>query len=123
MGVPAIAAHPADVEERLVDGEALDQRGGVLEDPVERLARLRVGGHARRHDHRPGTEAAGPCAAHRRPNAEGFRLVARGQHDAPADDHGQPAEARVVPLLDRCEERIRIGMEDRRLAPHEHMFA
>jgi hypothetical protein len=33
-------AHAADVEERLVDGEALDERGGVLEDPVERLARL-----------------------------------------------------------------------------------
>jgi len=33
------------------------------------------------------------------------------------------AEPRVVPLLDRREERVEVGVEDRRLAVHEHMFA
>ena len=49
---PGDPAHPADVEERLVDREPLDQRGRVVEDLEHRLARLRVGGHPRR-DHRP----------------------------------------------------------------------
>ena len=116
-------AHPADVEERLVDGEALDERGGVLEDSVERLARLRIGGHARRHDDRLGAETSRPGAAHGRAHAPSLGLVARGEHDAPADDHGAATEARVVPLLDRGEERIGVGVQDRGLAPHEHMFA
>ena len=116
-------AHPADVEERLVDGEALDERRGVLEDPVERLARLRIGGHAWRDDDRFGAETARPGSAHGRAHSVGLGLVARGEHDAPADDHWAAAEARVVPLLDRGKECIGVGVQDRRLVPHEHMFA
>ena len=116
-------AHPADVQECLVDGEALDERRRVLEDLVERFARLRVSGHARRHDDGVGAKASCLGAAHRGPHAVCLRLVARRENHASAYDHGAAAEARVVPLLDRCEERIRIGMEDCRLAPHEHMFA
>ena len=62
-------------------------------------------------------------AAHRRADAVRLRLVARGEHDAPADDHRPAAQARIVALLDRREERVEIGVEDRRLAVHEHMFA
>ena len=116
-------AHPADVEERLVDREALDERGGVLEDSVELLARLRIGGHARRNDDRFGAETSRPGAAHGRAHAPSLRLVARGEHDAPADDHRAATEARVVTLLHRREERIGVRMQDRGLAPHKHMFA
>ena len=59
--------------------------------------------------------------AHRRADAVRLRLVARGQNDTAADDHRLPAQARVVPLLDRREERVRVGVQDRRR--HEHMFA
>ena len=47
--------HPTYVEERLVDRHAFDERCRVLEDPVERLARLDVRGHpAARRRRRPG---------------------------------------------------------------------
>ena len=48
------ALHAAHVEERLVDRDSLDERGRVLEDREERLARSRVLRHARRHDERLG---------------------------------------------------------------------
>jgi hypothetical protein len=52
-----------------------------------------------------------------------LRLIARGQDDAQADDHGPPAEARIVALFDRRKERVGIGMQDLCLASCEHMFA
>ena len=115
------ALHAAHVEEGLVDRDPLDERGRVLEDREERLARSRVLGHARRHDERLGTEAARLPAPHRRADAVRLRLVARGQYDTAADDHRLPAQPRVVPLLDRREERVRVGVKDRRR--HEQMFA
>ena len=69
-GVPAIRSHPADVEERLVDRQPLDERRRVLEHLEHRLARLRVGRHARRRPRpRPG-RAAAPA---RRPSPSGRR--------------------------------------------------
>ena len=59
--------------------------------------------------------------AHRRADAERLGLVAGGEHDPAADDHRPTAETGVVTLLDRREERVEIGVQDRRL--HEHMFA
>ena len=93
-GVPASRSMPAHVEERLVDREPLDERRRVLEDREDRLARLGVGGHARRHDDRVRAEPPRLPAAHRRAHAERLRLVARGEHDAAADDH-RPAAQRA----------------------------
>ena len=59
---PRDPAQPADVEERLVDGDALDQRRGVAEDLEHRLAGLGVGRHPRRHDDRLRAQRAGPAA-------------------------------------------------------------
>ena len=113
-GCPGEAFEPADVEERLVDREPLHERRRVLEDREDGLARLRVGGHPRRHDDRVRAESARLAAAHRRLDAVRLRLVAGREHDSAADDHGPPAQARIVALLDRGEERIEIGMQDRR---------
>ena len=110
------ALEASHVEERLVDGQSLDERRGVLEHAVDRLAGFRVDRHARRNDDRVGAEPARLPSAHRREDAVRLRLVARREHDASADDHGPPAQARVVPLLDRREERVEIGVEDGRLA-------
>ena len=59
-----------------------------------------------------------PCLppAHRGANAVGLGLVAGGEHHASADDHRPAAQARIVPLLDRREERVEVGVEDRRPA-------
>ena len=61
--------------------------------------------------------------AHRRLDAARLRLVAGGEHDAAPDDHGPAAELGVVALLDGREERVEVGVQDRRLRAHEHMFA
>jgi hypothetical protein len=107
--------HTADVEKRFVDRQALHERRHVIEDRVQILARLRIGGHARRNHDRLGTEPAGLPPAHRRSDAAGLRLVARREHDTAADDHRATAQAAIVALLDRREERVGVGMED---GPH-----
>jgi hypothetical protein len=38
-------------------------------------------------------------------------------------NHGQATKTWIVPLLDRCEERIEVGVEDGRAAWHERLFA
>ena len=119
---PRDPPQPADVEERLVDRQALDQRRRVAEDLEHRLARLGVGGHARRDDDRVGAEPPPLAAAHRRLDAARLRLVARGEHHPAAHDDRLAAQPRVVALLDRRVERVQIGVED--LGDrHEHMFA
>ena len=62
--------HPADVEERLVDRQPFDERRRVVEHGVERLARLRVGGHAGRDDDRLAGRAGAPPG---RPSPSGCR--------------------------------------------------
>ena len=117
-------AQSADVEERLVDREPLDERRRVLEHPEHRLARLGVGRHPRRDDDRTRAQPPGVRTPHRRADTEGLGLVARGEHDSSADDHGPAAQTRIVPLLDGRVERVHVGVEDRRRATgHEHMFA
>ena len=59
-------AQPADVQERLVDGQPLHERRGVVEDREHRLARLAVGLHPRPDDDRVRAQAASPAS---RPSA------------------------------------------------------
>ena len=108
--------HPAHVEEGFVDRQPFDDGRCVLEDGEQRPARFHVGGEARRDDDRLGAEATRLPSAHGRADAVRLRLVARGQHDAAADDDRPAAEPGVVPLLDRRKERIRVCVQD------EHMF-
>ena len=105
-----------DVEERLVDREPLDDRRGILEDAEDRLARLHIRGEPRRDDDRVRAETARDRAAHRGADAECLRLVARGEDDSGADDDRAAEQPRLVTLLDRGEERVEIGMEDRSAA-------
>jgi hypothetical protein len=53
----------------------------------------------------------------------GLGLVARRQHHPGTHDHGAAEEAGIVSLLNRCIEGIQVGMENRGLRGHEHMFA
>jgi hypothetical protein len=118
-GRAAQPAEPADLEERLVDRDALDERGGVAEDLEDRLAGRRVGGHPGRHHDRLWTERPGLPDPHRGADAEGFGLVAGGQHDTHAHEHRAIAQCGVVALLDRRVERIQIGVQDGRLIVHD----
>ena len=103
----------ADVEERLLERQALHQRRRLLEQVEERPARLRVGVEARRHRDQVGTEPARAASAHAAVDPVGPRLVARGHHHPSTDDSRPAAQSRVVSLLDRGEEGVGIGVEDR----------
>ena len=105
----------ADVEERLVDGQALDERRGVLEHLEHRRAGVDVGREPGRHDDGVGAQPPGLVPAHRRAHAERLGLVAGGEHDAAADDDRAAPQAGVVALLDGGVEGVEIGVQDRRL--------
>ena len=116
------AAQPADIEEGLVDRQALDERRGVVEHAEHRLARLAVRRHPRRDGDGGRAQPQRLSATHRCAHPEGLGLVAGGQHDTHADDHRASAQRRVVALLDRRVERVEVGVQDRGLVAHEHMF-
>jgi hypothetical protein len=115
-------AHPANVEERLVDRQALHERRRLLEDLEDRLARLGIRRHPRLDDDRVRAQAPRLAAAHRRADATRLGLVAGRQHDPHPDDYRAAAQARVVALLDRGVEGVEVRMQDRGLARHEQMF-
>ena len=98
---------------------------GVVSSNTSKTALLasRVGRHPRRDGDHVRTEATGLATAHRGADAVCARLVAGREHDSHPDDDGSAAQATVVSLLDRREERVEVGVEDVRLASHEHMFA
>ena len=114
--------HSACVQEGLVDRKPLDERRRVFEHAEDCLARLGVGLHPRPYDDGVRAEPQGAPPAHRGPDSERLRFVARREHDPAADDHRTPPESRVVALLDGREERVEVGVQDRRRAMHEHMF-
>ncbi len=64
------------------------------------------------HDDGVRAQPAGLASAHRGAHAVGLRLVARREHDAAADDHRPAAQRGVVTLLDRCVERVEVGVQD-----------
>ena len=111
---PRDPLEPANVEERLVDRQPFDKGRGIVEHAKERPAGLGVDRHPRRYDHRTRAQPPRLPAAHRGAHAEGLGLVARGEHDSSADDHGPAAQTRIVPLLDGRVERVEVGVEDRR---------
>ena len=85
-GVPEIRSQPADVEERLVDRQPLDQRRRVVEDLEDRLARLRVGrpcAAARRSPAGRAGAPARPPIARPRPRGPWPRSSPRAPRPAP----------------------------------------
>jgi hypothetical protein len=117
------ASHAAHVEERLVDREPLDERRRVVEDSIDRLARLRVGRHPGTDHDRSRAEAQRAPGAHRRFHAARLRLVAGREHYSSPDKDRLATQLGPISLFHRREERIEVGMQDRRLLAHEHMFA
>ena len=103
---------PAHVEEGLVDRERLHERGCIVEDAEDGPARLDVRVESWPHDYRIGAERPRLAPTHRGLHTARLRLVARGEDDPAADDHGPAAEPGVVTLLDRRVERIEVGVQD-----------
>ena len=115
-GRPSEALEPANVEERLVDREALDERRRRLEHLEHRLARVGVRGHSRCHDDRVRAEPSGPPPAHGRADPVRLGLVARREDDpAPRRSPGGLAGAgrRAVRPTRRRSRRPRAGSSAR----------
>jgi len=107
---------PRGVEERLVDGERLDQWGEPAVDGEDRVGHLRVAGHADGQEDPLRAEPLRGRRRHRRVDPGFARLVRCGRHDAPAlvtaHDHRLPTELRAIEDLDRGVERIEIQVQD-----------
>ena len=122
--LPAVAeeARPAgDVEERLVEGDRLDDRREGGEDPVHRGALGLVDVETRREDDGLGAQPAGPAHGHGRVDAEAAGLVGGGRHHAPgpgaADENGPAGEGGIVEDLDRGVEGVEVDVEDGPIHP------
>jgi hypothetical protein len=115
---PAQPPQATDIEERFVDRHAFHERSGVMED-LENLAAGRdISIEVRPDDDGVGAEPHRLASAHGGAHAVGLRLVAGGQHDPTTDDDRFAAQARVIALLDRREERVEVGMQDGAFGDH-----
>jgi hypothetical protein len=117
------ALEPADVEERLVDREALDQWRRVAEHVEHRVAGFAVRLHPWTDHDRLWAHPACLCLAHRGVHAEGLGLVAGGEHHAATDDHRLAAQRRVVALFDGRVEGVGVRVQDRGSLAHRTMLA
>ena len=91
---PGDPPEAADVEERLVDRQPLDERRGVAEHLEHGLAGVGVGREPGPHDDRVRAQPQRLAPAHGRAHAVRLGLVAGGEHDAAADDDRAAAQAR-----------------------------
>ena len=101
-----------DVEERLVDGDALHERREVAEHCHHVVGQALVLREMSVHEVEVGAESFGPPSRHSALHPELFRFVRRGQHHAASDSDRTSTQLRVQQLLDRCVERIEVGVKD-----------
>jgi hypothetical protein len=112
-----------EVDERLVQGQRLDQRRQRPQPGHHQRTGLPVRPEPARQEGGVGAAPARLVRRHRRAHPEHPGLVRRGRHDAPlahAPDHDRLApQRRLVALLDRREERVEVEVQHRRLGSHE----
>ncbi len=111
-----------EVDERLVEGQRLDQRADLAQQRHHRAAGVAVGVEPAGEE--GGVRAAAPRlgGGHRRVHPEGAGLVGRGRDHAAAadaaDDDRLAAQRGLVALLHGGEEGVEIHVQDRRLGAH-----
>ena len=106
-----------------------------MEDRENRLARLGIGRHPRRHDDRVRTQPQRLPRVHGSADTERLGFVTGRQHHPAAHDDRFAAQPRLITLFDRGVERVEVGVQDRGFGAgldtrgtgggigHEHMFA
>ena len=106
-----------DIQERLIERQALHQRGDLAEHAEHQRRDFLVALHARTHAHRVGAQAQRLAHRHGGAHAKAAHFVAGRGHDAaaaaPADDHRQAGERGIVVLLDGRVERVHVDMQHR----------
>ena len=101
-----------DVGKGLVDRDAFDQRGVVVEDLDRGVAEPLVLGEVAAGEDEVRAEFLGLPAAHAAADAEGLGFVGTGEHHTAADRDRLAAQARIEHLLDRGVEGVEIGVKD-----------
>ena len=103
------------IEERFVQGDALDEGGERPEHLVDATAVVAVQVVTTGEEHRLRAQPPGPRRGHRRVHAARARLIgARGDDPpipCPPHDHGHPRQRRVVQHLHRRVERVHVDVE------------
>ena len=103
---------PGNIGEGFVDGDALDQRGEIVEHRDDRVAEPLVVAKMATDKNELRTELARPEARHAACDPERFGFVGSGQHHPAADGDGLAAQRRVEQLLDRGIEGVEVRVED-----------
>lgn len=111
-----------DVDEGLVDRDLLDDGRGVFEDLHDVRREIEVSLEMPVDDDGLRAQPLGIASRHRRADPVGPGLVRRGKDDPSPDQDRLTLQGRVEELFDRGEERIEIGMENRRLS-HAGQYA
>jgi hypothetical protein len=89
----------------LIDGDALDERREVAQDPNGGIAQPLIVLEMAANKNELRTEFARLPARHPPANPEGLRFVRSGKHNPAANRNRLPAQRRVEHLLDRSVER------------------
>ena len=113
----------SDVEERLVNRDAFNQRREVVKDRHDLIAEALVLVKVAADEAQGRTQLAGSASRHPAADAERARFVRGGQHDATADRDRNPAQGRVEELLDGRIERVEVSVQNRRLPAGPHAQA
>ena len=127
LGWPEEVHGPADVEERLVDGDALDQWREVAEYRHHLVGQALVVAEVPAHEREVGAQLLRPPSRHAALHPEALRLVRGSEHHAAADGDGHAAQIGLQQLLDGRIERVEVGVEDGGTGGHpgslgEHVF-
>ena len=105
------------IDEGLVERERLDQRRSLTKPGHHEQARLAIGIEPATEECRMWAPGSRLGRTHRRPYAVHACLVGGGGNDTAradaTDDDGLASQRRLVPLLDRGEEGIKVEMHDR----------
>ena len=113
---PPQPARAADVQERLVDRQRLDQRRDVVEDPHDLLRQREVSVEVGLHSDRGRTQAQRLPDVHRGAHAEPAGLVRRARDDAApfetADDERLALQRRVIEDFDGRVERVHVDVQN-----------
>jgi hypothetical protein len=108
------------IEKRLIYGDPFHERSEIVQDVHDPGAEALVLVEVARDKPQGRAQASGHPAGHATPDAEGPRLVGRGQHHAAPDGDGLSPQPGIQQLFDRRVEGIQVGVKDRGTAVRPH---
>src|SRR5215831_15562673 len=103
---------PRHVGEGLVDGDALDGRREIAQDPDGGVTEPLVFVEMSADKHEVGTELPRAPSRHAASDAESSRFIGGREHDSASDRNRLAAQARVKQLFDRRIKRVEVRVKN-----------